>query len=236
MYAYITLDIETVPDQRPHVSDYIREQIEKEKQSIKAPGNYTKPETIAAYIEAERAKLDESFGDRLARCSLRGETAQIICIGWAGDDETVQTIYGHDERELLAGWIERLSSVGPSRPVIVGHNVAEFDLRILWQRSVIHGLRLPSWLPVKAKPWDATVFDTMTQWNPSSQARISCDALCRTLGIQSPKRAGMDGSKVWQAYQEGRLQEIAEYCARDVEAERAIYKRMVGALSLAVAA
>ena len=34
MYAYLTVDIETIPDQRPHVADYIREQIEKDAKEV----------------------------------------------------------------------------------------------------------------------------------------------------------------------------------------------------------
>jgi len=36
----------------------------------------------------------------------------------------------------------------------------------------------------------------------------------------------IDGSKVWQYVQDGKIREVAEYCAKDVERTRQIYKRM----------
>ena len=40
------------------------------------------------------------------------------------------------------------------------------------------------------------------------------------------QKGDIDGSKVWKAVQDGRIDEVAEYCAKDVERVRAIYKRM----------
>jgi len=49
--------------------------------------------------------------------------------------------------------------------------------------------------------------------------------LCRALGVESPK-GEIDGSRVWEYVKAGRLYDVAEYCKKDVEATRQVYKRM----------
>src|SRR5574337_886391 len=111
------------------------------------------------------------------------------------------------------------------RPCIVGHNHAGFDLRFIWQRAVILGVKPPIWWPHNARPWDTdVVFDTMVQWAGTGN-RISMDNLCAALGLPG-KSEGMDGSMVWDAVKDGRISEVADYCKGDVERTRAIYKRM----------
>jgi hypothetical protein len=45
----------------------------------------------------------------------------------------------------------------------------------------------------------------------------------------------MDGSMVWPMVQEGKFDEVANYCMSDVEAVRAIHKRMTFQTSPALA-
>ena len=40
----------------------------------------------------------------------------------------------------------------------------------------------------------------------------------KAFGIVSPKEAGVDGSMVGDLFTEGRIDDIAEYCLRDVKA------------------
>ena len=68
------------------------------------------------------------------------------------------------------------------------------------------------------------IYDVMWEWEQWSK-RISLDSLSRALGIESPK-GELDGSKVYDYYLAGRVDEIYDYCLRDVRATRAIYKRM----------
>lgn len=40
------------------------------------------------------------------------------------------------------------------------------------------------------------------------------------------KKAILTDQKVWQYIQDGKINEVAQYCAKDVERVREIYKRM----------
>lgn len=114
------------------------------------------------------------------------------------------------------------------KPVFVGHNVIDFDLRFMFQRSVMLGVRPPACIPFDAKPWDGSVFDTMTAW-AGARNRVTMDKLCKVFGIEakgSEIEDEIDGSKVWDFVKDGRISDVAKYCAGDVARTRSIYKRL----------
>lgn len=222
----IYMDLETVGCDDPAVVADITA-------GIAPPKNMSKPETIAKWESEEKpALVDEA----VKKTSFDGGLGRIVCIGYAMDDAQ-PVVYANDTNEpaLLTPFfndIKRAAELhyrgGKTERHIVfcGHNISGFDLRFLWQRSVCNAIRPPSAIPFKAKPWDATIADTMLMWHPDRDRRISLDRLCRTLQVASPKSA-MDGSMVWPYVKAGRIKEVADYCKNDVIAVRACYKRMV---------
>ena len=67
----------------------------------------------------------------------------------------------------------------------------------------------------------------MKEWAKwDTMNKVGLEHIALALGIPSPKE-GIDGSQVAQVYSEGGVEEICEYCKRDVETTRAVYKRMV---------
>jgi len=48
----------------------------------------------------------------------------------------------------------------------------------------------------------------------TGRANAPLDELAKLIGF--PGKLGMDGSKVWEAYQQGKLMEIRNYCETDV--------------------
>jgi hypothetical protein len=68
----------------------------------------------------------------------------------------------------------------------------------------------------------------------TGRANAPLDDLARLMGL--PGKSGMDGSQVWEAYQQGRLAEIRNYCETDVVNTYLLYARfqmMRGVLSRA---
>jgi predicted PolB exonuclease-like 3'-5' exonuclease len=65
----------------------------------------------------------------------------------------------------------------------------------------------------------------MQEWSKWGREHISLDLLARALQIPSPKDS-LDGSKVYPYFRAGRLPEICDYCSRDVETVRQVYRRL----------
>lgn len=236
MQRHLYLDIETIPGQSSLARDMIADDAATEKAAVTAPANYKDPVKIAEYINARCAEIDADADAKWRRTSFDGALGQVVVIGAALDDSKPVTFvasgWSSPEYEAailhsFVGWLTlELTRNDELSTVIVGHYVSEFDLRFLRHRSIINGIRLHRVIAraCEAKPWETDkVYDTMVQWS-GVKDRISLDKLCRALGI--PGKGDMDGSKVWDAVQEGRIAEVAAYCADDVRKVRDVHRRM----------
>lgn len=232
----LILDIETVPGQHPQARADARA-------GIKPPGTLKRPESIAAWWENE---ADAAAEEAWRRQSLDGGTAgEIISIAVVADDDrqwvrcrqpgdgeaellrqffaTVEAWTAADAAALLPGRAD-LFPLDDHR--VVAHN-ASFDVGFLWRRSRVHGVPVPRWLPGPMARAGRDYDCTMQMWSGYA-GRISLDALCRALGVTSPKAGGFDGSQVldsWLAVEYGR---IAEYNLRDALAVREVWHRLMG--------
>jgi len=217
MPEYLYLDIETVGTKDP---DMLRE-IEA---SITPPGNIKKPETIAEWEANTKPQLvTEAF----SKTALNGALGQIVCIGWAWNDDDIRVAVDSMEADLLEATFDQIQEAKPKnhyRPVIVGHNVANFDIRYLWQRAIVLGVRLPAWLPRDPKPWAENVHDTMTMWG-GTRDYISLDGLCRALKL--PGKGNINGSDIQRLWDAGEREAIGAYCSEDVSRVRNIHRKMM---------
>lgn len=210
----VVFDIETLPTQSPEVIAAIASE-------IKAPGTYKKAESIA---EWEATLKQSAVDEAVAKTSFDGAYGTICCIGWSIDGGDIKSAVG-DEIVILETFFNDLVESNPRdlEPTFIGHNVSAFDLRFLFQRAVILGIRPPVFIPFNAKSWDSQIFDTMTYFAGFGN-RISLDKLSKCLGFEG--KAGMTGADVYPAYLAGKIKEIAEYCEHDVELTRNVYKRL----------
>lgn len=111
-------------------------------------------------------------------------------------------------------------------PQLVSWNGGGFDLPVLNYRGLVHGV-------AAARYWDLgdderdfkfnnyigryhtrhlDLMDVLAMYQPRAAAPL--DALAKLCGF--PGKLGMDGSQVWQAFLDGRLEEIRGYCETDV--------------------
>lgn len=165
---------------------------------------------------------EESEDQYIKRLSLSAITARVLCLGFALEppaDAPADVLSGDEAAILKDFWalVERAD-------VLVGHNVLDFDLKFLVQRSTIHRIKPSREIPF-ARFRNAPVFDTMHEWTRWGREGVSLEALALVLGQASPKD-GMDGSKVYPAFLAGRLDEIYTYCRGDVETVRRVYRRL----------
>ena len=120
-------------------------------------------------------------------------------------------------------------------PQLVSWNGGGFDLPVLHYRGLRHGV-------VAAKYWDLGEDDREFKWNNyinrfhlrhldlmdllalyQPRAAAPLDALAKLCGL--PGKLGMDGSAVYGAYREGRLEDIRRYCETDVVNTYLLYCR-----------
>jgi len=210
----VTFDIETIPCQNADIIASIAA-------DVKPPASMKKAETIA---EWEATQKIDAINDAVAKTSFDGAYGSICCIGWCIDDGEIKSAVG-TEKQIIEVFFRDLEESNPRGldATFVGHNVNAFDLRFLFQRAIILGIRPPAFIQFNAKSWSDTVFDTMTYFAGYGN-RISLDKLFKVLGIEG--KTGVTGADVWPMYQDGKIDEIAEYCRHDVEITRKVYKRL----------
>lgn len=120
-------------------------------------------------------------------------------------------------------------------PQLVSWNGSGFDLPVLNYRGLMHGV-------VARRFWDLGDDDRDFKWNNyisryhmrhldlmdllamyQPRASAPLDAMAQLMGY--PGKLGMDGSKVWEAYLAGRIEQIRNYCETDVLNTYLVYLR-----------
>jgi 3'-5' exonuclease len=171
-------------------------------------------------LDSAQRQLDEQ--ELIKKLSLSAVTARVLCLAYAAEpphDAPTAVLQG-EETEILRGFWQ----LAPEINLFVGHNILDFDLRFLYQRSIINQIKPSREIPF-ARFRNAPVFDTMHEWSRWGREHVGLDPLAKCLQLPSPK-ADMDGSKVFEYFRTGRHAEVYEYCKGDVETVRRVYRRM----------
>lgn len=169
-------------------------------------------------------KTDKTVEDVIAETSMSGAFGRIFCICYAIDEEPVQTLCATEEEMLSKFW-----DLAKDIDLFVGFNIIDFDLRFIWQRSIVHKIK-PSLNLTFTRFSGHPIYDIMYEWSHWSGgigSRIGLDGLAQALGIPSSKGGEVTGRTVYKAYKAGKLKEICEYCVKDVDVTRQVYKRLI---------
>ncbi|PJC75841.1 hypothetical protein CO010_04215 [Candidatus Shapirobacteria bacterium CG_4_8_14_3_um_filter_39_11] len=162
-----------------------------------------------------------TFEEFIEQTGLDGAFGRIACIGYALNEEPAKTFSG-DEKEMLKNFWELAREVD----LFIGFNNMDFDLRFIYQRSIILGVKPTKELGF-ARYRNSPIYDVMYEWSKwSTQSKISLDTLAKALGIPSSKGGEVEGKNVFKAYEEGKIDLICKYCEADVEVTRKIYHKM----------
>lgn len=144
----------------------------------------------------------------------------------ASADEEIES-----ERDILATFFDW---IGKRKPQIVGYNTTGFDLTVLYQRAIIHGLDISKFCERPEKPWEAMpdYFSAANAWNVDLGKTVggwgketpSLVEICRACGI--PAKEGGNGSDVLANYLKGDIDSIVRYCESDVLATYLLWLRL----------
>jgi hypothetical protein len=236
------LDIETIPGQGLY-----EEFLQDAKENFKAPSDLTKTQACADLgltgndakftskddaIAQWAAKFSEEKAPEVAeqnwrRTALDGAKGEIISIAWAVEDDAVSCEYrclGDNEADLLYSFFSCLSSYLNGRnPFFIGQFVAGFDLKFIFHRAVILGVKPPFDLPFNGRH-DQHFYDTQQAW-AGFKGRMSQDNMCKALGIEG-KPGDISGANVWDHVRDGDIKRVVEYNIDDVEKVRQLHKRL----------
>lgn len=225
----IFLDIETIPAQPEEAA---KAEI---TETISAPAKMSKAETIddwhqgkGKYAGAKDAAIEKAYRDT----SFSGAEGQVISAAFATDTSDPVAFYGDYQKDDEPRIINDLFSAitkelkrqhHSTQPFFIGQFVAGFDLKFLFHRCVILGIRPPFPLPFSGRH-GKDFYCTQQAW-AGFGGRMSQANLCKALGIEG-KPDDIDGSKVWDFVKAGNVDRVAEYNCDDVEKVRAIYNRI----------
>jgi predicted PolB exonuclease-like 3'-5' exonuclease len=127
------------------------------------------------------------------------------------------------EAELIQRFFDGIEKYTPD---LISWNGGGFDLPVLHYRALKHGIMAPRY-------WEMGEEDQSFKWNNylnrfhwrhldlmdvmsgyQARARASLEDVAMLLGL--PGKLGMSGDKVWDAYLDGQIRAIRDYCETDV--------------------
>lgn len=144
--------------------------------------------------------------------------------GAQGEGKIIQQFFGTLEKHV---------------PQLVSWNGGGFDLPVLQQRGLIHGINASKYWDMgeggdhdsREFKWNNYVsryhlrhldlMDLLAAYQPKANAPL--DAMAKLAGF--PGKLGMDGSKVYESYLAGGLEDIRRYCETDVMNTYLLYAR-----------
>ncbi len=165
-------------------------------------------------------------------CALReGDSFRVWTLGTAESSEA----------EMIQRFFDGIEKYTPN---LVSWNGGGFDLPVLHYRGMINSVQAPRY-------WDMGDDDREFKWNNyisryhtrhldlmdllamyQARANAPLDQIAQLCGF--PGKLGMDGSKVWEAYKNGNIEGIRNYCETDVANTYLVFLRfqlMRGALT-----
>ena len=228
MIPVLVFDIETIPD----------------VQGLRTLHGHPAEMSDADVAEAAFAARREKSGTDFLQHHLH-RIAAISCVFRDDDGFRVRSLGSltDGEPKLVQDFFRTIDKYTPQ---LVSWNGGGFDLPVLNYRALIHGI-------CAARYWEVGNEDRDFKWNSylaryhtrhtdlmdvlamyTGRANAPLDDLAKLCGF--PGKMGVDGSQVWNLYQEGRLGEIRDYCETDVVNTYLVYCRfqlMRGELTLA---
>jgi predicted PolB exonuclease-like 3'-5' exonuclease len=166
---------------------------------------------------------DSSIEDAyLNNASIMSTYGKIVCISYGfiqnDGDYSIKSIFGDNEEEIITRFNNVLSKVQTKQFDLSGYRIFHFD--IPWFLHKCHKYKIkPAEIisTYNTKPWEMRIVDMSDDWKGKFAWSYSFDEMAYELGLDSPKDK-MDGSEVHPKYWSGKLDEVVEYCEKDIKA------------------
>ena len=204
----LVFDIETVPYKEEDYSETQHEFVEKRLRTALLRNSSLDP-------VAEKSKI-RGTDPYLSR---------IVCIGlYYPQTGQRLALTNESERVILTSFWEQLKGYSG---LFISYNGIRFDIPFIIKRSIYHGISPSnmSFLAYTKYNPNPPHFDVMLQLC-GRETPYALKEACDFFGVPSPKEGAVSAATVAEAYYSGRIQEIAEYCLRDLESTYKLYQKI----------
>ena len=230
MKPLLVFDIETIPD------------VDGLRRLNDLPAELSDEEVAELAFQQRRAKTGNDF--------LQLHLQRIVTISCVLRTSEGLNVWSLSEPKLSEGEIIQrfFDGIEKFTPQIISWNGSGFDLPVLHYRGMLHGVSAPRYWDMgegdyadsRDFKWNNYIsryhmrhldlMDLLAMYNPRANAPL--DDLAKLYGF--PGKLGMDGGKVWEAFQSGKIADIRDYCETDVINTYLVFnrfRRMRGELS-----
>ena len=193
--SIIVWDLETVPDLR----------------------GYAAANDMSASTDEE---VREALGDKFPKHIYHS----IVCIGalvarrdngaWVVDALGAPHVGDRTEKQLITAFVDKIAEFSPQ---LITFNGNSFDLPVLRYRAMINKVSAPG---LSARSYfnryteDALdLCDALSSF--SMQGKATLHEICKVMALPG-KPDSIDGGEVHRYFQDGKIQEIADYCETDI--------------------
>lgn len=219
MIPVLVFDIETIPD------------VKGLRALNNHPASMPDAEVAAQAFAARREKTGSDFLQHHLH-----KVAAISCVFRDDEGFRVRSLgtLNDQEPKLIHDFFRIIDKYTPQ---LVSWNGGGFDLPVLHYRAMISGV-------AASRYWEMGDEDRDFKWNNylsryhtrhidlmdllalyTGRANAPLDELAKLCGF--PGKLGVDGSQVWNLFQEGRLDQIRDYCETDVVNTYLVYCRFL---------
>lgn len=222
MQTTLAFDIETIPD------------VPSIRLLYDLPQHLSDADVAEYAMQQRRARNGSDFMQH----HLHRVVAISCCMRWDSQKIYIASIgdVGDDEGSLIAQFFNLIERYTPQ---LVSWNGGGFDLPVLHYRALVHGIAAPRYWDMgdgdfgdsRDFKWNnyisryhmrhCDLMDLLSLYQ--ARAAVPLDDMAKICGF--PGKLGMDGSKVWEAFQQGEIEAIRHYCETDAANTYLMYLR-----------
>ena len=220
--SLLVFDIETIPDTDvcPNLTGFSDPDIESRRREL--------AEYHLQITDGKNDFLRQPFHKVIVISCLKAEIKRLGGNREQYKFQHLDVSKTHDERELIEQFFKYFAKI---RPRIVSFNGRTFDLPVLKYRAMVYGIvvdylynsgdKWNNYMQRYQLDWHCDLLEALSDFGAS--ARIKMNEVSSVFGL--PGKFDVHGSQVVTMYDDGKIDEIRDYCKTDVLNTYLIYLR-----------
>lgn len=179
---------------------------------------------VAKHDREVEAARQQHWQEVVSKAALSATTGRVLAVGYQSPRSQVLDI-DEDEAAMLTRFWQQVRRCASERRMMVGHNIAGFDIPFMARRSWINRVSVPD--GVFNRRWlnDKLFADTMLTWQCSGFDKFaSLDVVAKSLGVGG-KTEGVTGAMFAELLAQDRAA-AEEYLRNDLAMTAAVAERM----------